>query len=173
LFCPDIDGTVRIVDEGFHLANGLGFSTDRRILYFTDSAARKIYAYDYREEDAKLSNRRVFVQVGSDEGVPDGLTVDAEGYIWSAQWFGGCIVRYDPDGKIERRIIIPAAQTSSLTFGGPELTDVFVTSAGYSDALPLAPRGYDCANRNVGGQPFHLNLGIAGKEEYRVRTAHS
>lgn len=170
LFCLDLDGTVHVVDEGFHLANGLGFSTDRRTLYFTDSAARTIYAYDYREADAKLSNRRVFVQGASDEGIPDGLTVDAESYVWSAQWFGGCIVRYDPDGKSERRIPIPATQTSSLTFGGPELTDIFVTTAGYSDALPLAPRGYNCSSRNVGGQVFHLNLGIAGREEYRVRV---
>ena len=108
---------------------------------FADSAARRIYAYDYRRRDGAISNRRTFVTVPRDEGVPDGLTVDAEGFVWCAHWFGACVIRYDPDGKIERRIPIPASRTSSLAFGGPELTDIFVTSEAFTDSLPLAPLG--------------------------------
>jgi len=172
LFRVETDGSVAVVDEGFGLSNGLGFSPDNRILYFTDSAERIIYAYDYRQQDGSLRNRRVFVRVPRDQGAPDGLTVDAEGLVWSAQWFGACVVRYDPDGREERRISTPAAQTSSVAFGGPELTDLFITSAAFSDALPLAPPGYSTENRNIGGQLYHLNAGIPGKPEHLARIAH-
>ena len=164
-------GPVRVLDEGFELANGLGFSVDERTLYFADSAARIIYAYDYDVGAGSVRNRRVFVRVSSQEGMPDGLTVDSEGFVWSAQWFGSCIVRYDPDGKVERRLHIPATQTSSLTFGGPYLTDIFVTSASYPDALPLAPKGYNAHDNYSGGKLFHFQNEIAGKPEYRCRIS--
>ena len=99
----DTDRTVHIVDEGIHLSNGLGFSPDEKTLYFTDSAARTIYAYNYDRSTGNVSRRRILVKVPIEEGLPDGLTVDAEGFVWSAQWYGGRILRYDPDGKEERR----------------------------------------------------------------------
>jgi sugar lactone lactonase YvrE len=165
----DTDRTVHIVDEGIHLANGLGFSPDEKALYFTDSAARTIYAYDYDRKTGSVRNRRVFVKVSGEEGLPDGLTVDAEGFVWSAQWYGSCIVRYDPDGKEERRIEVPAKQVSSLMFGGESLTDIFITSAGKSEPMPIMPPGYDPTTGNMGGQLYHINLGIQGKPEYRTR----
>jgi D-xylonolactonase len=165
----DHDGAVQILDDGIHLANGLGFSPDQRTLYFSDSAERVIYAYDYDAENGTVQRKRPFVRVGRDEGVPDGLTVDAEGYVWSAQWFGSCIVRYDPDGRVERRVPVPAKQTSAVAFGGPDLTDVFVTSANFSDSLALAPPGYDPHEGYIGGKLFLANLGIAGKSEFRCR----
>src|SRR5262249_21148072 len=121
-----------------------------------------------RISDGSLRNRRTFVRIPGDQGVPDGLTVDAEGFVWSAQWFGGCIVRYDPDGRVQQTIAIPASQTSSLTFGGPDLDDIFVTSAGMPDALSLAPPGYATGTMPAGGQLFHLNLGIRGKPEFEA-----
>lgn len=164
----DEDGSAHIVDDGIRLANGLGFSPDGSTLYFTDSADRVIYAYDYRASDGTVRNRRVFVRVPGDQGLPDGLTVDAEGFVWSARWFGGCIVRYDPDGRVQQTVAIPAAQTSSLAFGGTDLEDIFVTSAGLPDALPLAPPGYSFRSTPVGGQLFHVNLGIRGKPEFEA-----
>jgi D-xylonolactonase len=159
----DTDGKASVLDDGFHLANGLGFSPDGRTLYFTDSAARRIYAYDYQITTGSARNRRVLVQVTDDEGLPDGLAVDREGFVWSAHWYGSCIVRYDPEGKVERRVPIPAKQVSSLCFGGPELTDVFVTSAGQSEAMPIMPPGYDPKTGYFGGALFHFNLSIAGQ----------
>jgi D-xylonolactonase len=170
LFRADTDGSVHVVDEGIQLSNGLGFSPDYQTLYLSDSAARLIFAYDYNRQEGTLRNRRVFVKVPSEEGVPDGLTVDAEGFVWCAHWFGGCVIRYDPDGRIERRIVTPASQTSCLTFGGPDCTDIFITSAGLSDSLPLAPPGYDPGAVYTGGKLFHLNLGIRGRPENRART---
>ncbi|MBZ5564601.1 MAG: SMP-30/gluconolactonase/LRE family protein [Acidobacteriia bacterium] len=164
----DTDGKASILDEGFHLSNGLGFSPDDRILYFADSAARRIYSYDYDVHTGSASNRRVFVQVPLEEGLPDGLAVDAEGFVWSAQWYGSCVVRYDPDGKVERRVTTPAKQTSSLAFGGADLTDIFVTSAAQSEAMPIMPPGYDPNTGNFGGALYHFNLGIPGLRQHQA-----
>jgi sugar lactone lactonase YvrE len=163
------DGTARILDEGFHLPNGLGFSPDTRTLYFTDSVARRIFAYDYDVANGVVSNRRIFVAVPKTEGLPDGLTVDAEGFMWSAQWYGQRVVRYDPDGKPERCIDTPAKQTSSLTFGGPDLTDIFITSAAQSEPMPVMPPGYDPIRGFFGGPLYHINLGVQGKAEFMTK----
>lgn len=165
------NGSVRTLDEGFHLSNGLGFSLDCKTLYFTDSVARTIFAYDYDVASGMARNRRVFVQVPANEGLPDGLTVDAGGYVWSAQWYGSCIVRYDPDGKVERKIETPAKQTSSLAFGGPDLTDIFITSAAKSEPMPVMPPAYDARSGYFGGALFHTNLGIAGRPEFRANIS--
>jgi sugar lactone lactonase YvrE len=173
LFCFDTNGVGRVVDEGILLANGLGFSPDDSTLYFADSAARTIYAYDYRRSDGSLRNRRRFATVPSDEGLPDGLTVDAEGFVWSAQWFGGCVVRYDPDGRVQQRVRVPVAQSSSLAFGGPDLTDIFITSAAMDDALILAPAGYSTGKQKAGGPLYRVNLDIPGRLEHRGRIGIS
>jgi sugar lactone lactonase YvrE len=169
----DRDGTAHVADDGFQLPNGLGFSPDEERMYFTDSAARRIYAYDYDRRTGDLSNRKILVQVRDEDGVPDGLTVDAEGFLWSAQWYGSCVVRYDPDGKVERRIAIPAKQVSSLAFGGKDLTDIFITSAGKSWPSPLMPGSYDPLSGNMGGQLFRMNLGLIGKPDHKARVTIS
>jgi D-xylonolactonase len=164
----ETNGRARVLDEGFHLANGLGFSPEGKTLYFADTAARLIYAYDYDLDTGSARNRRVLVRVPADEGLPDGLAVDAAGFIWSAQWYGSCLVRYDPEGKIERRVPIPAKQTSSLAFGGPDLTDIFVTTAGQSEVMPIMPPGYDPHTGPFGGPLYHLNLEIPGMLSHRA-----
>lgn len=158
----DNDGTPAVLDEGFHLSNGLGLSPDERTLYFADSATRRIWAYDYDVRTGAASHRRLFVQVPPDEGIPDGLTVDAEGFVWSAQWYGGRVLRYDPDGKEELRIAIPAKQTSSVAFGGPELSDLYITTAAKSEAMPLMPPGYDPDSGFFGGPLYRVRTDIQG-----------
>ncbi len=171
LYLIDTDASIRVVDEGIELANGLGFSPDDLTLYFTDSSVRKIYAYDVDGGSGGLSNRRVFAQVPDDEGIPDGLTVDAEGFVWSAQWFGSQIVRYDPDGKVERRIAMPMKQVSSLAFGGMDLTDLYVTTAGHAWPSDLEPRGYDRTTPNVGGPLYRVRTGVRGTLEHKTNFA--
>lgn len=166
LVSVETDGAVRVLDEGFHLSNGLGFSPDNRTLYFTDSIARCIYAYEYDAATGAARNRRVFVQVPTTRGLPDGLTVDAEGFVWSAEWYGSQVVRYDPAGTIERCIPTPAKQTSAVTFGGPDLTDIFITSAAKPETTPVMPPGYDACSGCVGGALYHTNLDIRGKPEF-------
>jgi sugar lactone lactonase YvrE len=164
----DTDGSAHVADEGFHLPNGLAFSPDETILYFTDSVGRRIYAYNYDRQAGDLRNRRVIVQIPDDEGLPDGLTVDAEGFLWSAQWYGSSLVRYDPEGKVERRISFPAKQISSVAFGGKDLSDIFVTSAGKSWPSPVMPKSYDAVSGNFGGQLYCVTLGIQGKLDYKA-----
>ena len=170
LFRVDTDGSVHVADEGICFSNGLAFSPDCSTLYFTDMVARCIYAYDWRRSDGSLRNRRIFMRVDRSEGMPDGLTVDAEGFLWCAHWFGGCLTRYDPDGKRERRVETPAAQTSSLAFGGPELDEIYITSAGLNNCLVLAPEGYDPAKVFVGGPLYRFRAGIRGQLKHRSRV---
>jgi len=152
LFAVDRDGAARILDAGFHLSNGMGFSPDGPTFNFADTMARKIYAYDYDLSRGTASNRRVLVQVPDDEGVPDGLAVDAEGFLWSAHWYGSCVVRYDSEGTAERRIVLPAKQISSVAFGGSDLRDLYVTSASKSEPSPAMPKGYDPVNGLFGAR---------------------
>jgi hypothetical protein len=163
LFRIDTDGSVHVADEGIRFSNGLAFSLDCSTLYFSGSVARCIHAYDWNRETGKLTNRRVFVRVPREHGFPDGLTVDAESFLWCAQWFGARITRYDPDGKVERIITLPATQTSSLAFGRPDLGTIFVTSASLSNMLWEAPPGYDPDSVFVGGRLYQMRRRPAEK----------
>jgi len=169
LYLIDTDGSITIQDEGIQLSNGLGLSPDDKILYYADSTARKIYAYDVNPNTSVLSNRRVFVDVPLTEGIPDGLTVDAQGFIWSAQWYGSQIVRYDPDGKVERVIKIPASQVTCMAFGGPDLNELYITTASEDWRTRYEPLGYDSSKLHIGGELYRLKLDIQGKSEYKTR----
>lgn len=166
LYLIDVDGSLRIQDEGIELSNGLGLSPDARTLYYADSSARRIYAYNVDPISGELSNRRIFVNVPRAEGLPDGLTVDAGGFIWSAQWYGSQIVRYDPDGKVERRINVPSAQVASIAFGGPEMDELYITTAGEDWSTSFVPVGYNSSKLNINGNVYRLRAGVRGKQEY-------
>lgn len=172
LFRVDNSGRASVIDDGIHLANGIGFSPDAKTVYLTDSAARIIYRYDYDVHTGDVRNRSVLVRVPLNEGIPDGLAVDAEGFLWSAQWYGGCVVRYDPDGRAERRIVTPAKQTSSVAFGGPELDQLFITSAAESFPSPLVPPNYNSSGC-IGGPLYRLFVGIHGKTQLKARVQRS
>jgi sugar lactone lactonase YvrE len=130
--CPD--GFTEPVIEGVHIANSLAMSPDGRRLYLADSAKRTIWAYD----TADLTKREVFATVA--KGGPDGSCVDAEGFLWNAEWGAARVVRYAPDGLIERVIETPVKQPSCCMFGGPDRATLFITSAweGLSDEAPAA-----------------------------------
>ena len=157
---------LRVVEEGIELSNGLAFSPDDRTLYYADSARRLIYAYDVDARTGSLSRRRVFAKVGDEEGIPDGTTVDSQGFLWCAQWYGGQVVRYDPDGTVQRRVKLPVRQVASLNFGGNDLTDLYITTAGENWPSTLAPPGYDYNAGNFGGGLYRLRLDVPGKPEH-------
>lgn len=176
LYRFDPDGTIEVIEEGVGISNGMGFSLDLSTMYFTDSTVRTIYAYDYDRRTGRVSHRRNLVVLPDTEGVPDGMTVDAEGFIWTAVWFGGCVIRFDPDGKEERRISIPAYQTSSVMFGGKDLNDLYITSAGttINPGSPIDPVGYDWERYRSGyrgGALFRVTLDIQGREEFKANFA--
>lgn len=161
------DGTLELMDEGFQISNGLGLSPDARTLYFADSGARAVYAYDVEPGSGRLKNRRELLSLAAEDGLPDGLTVDSEGYVWTALWYAGEVVRADPDGREERRIHLPAKQVSSVAFGGPDLNDLYVTSASEYWPSPHAPRGMD-TTALMGGALYRLRTDVKGKLEYRT-----
>jgi D-xylonolactonase len=169
LYLIDPDLSIHVMDEGFGMANGLGLSLDGSILYFADSTARIIYSYQVDSATGNLSNRRNFVRLPDDEGMPDGVTVDSEGFIWNAQWYGGQVVRYDPDGKVERRIQLPAAQLASLIFGGPEMNELYITSAGEDWQSPFMPPGYDPRGVTLGGALYRIRTDIQGRLDFQTR----
>ena len=140
--------------------NGLGFTPDLKHLYYTDSFARTIYIFDYDQKSGEISNRCVFVQVPEEDGLPDGLTVDSMGYIWSARWDGSSIVRYTPEGKLDRRIPSPAKKITSLVFGGEDLREIYITSAG-GENKP--------AEGAAAGALFRLRQEISGRPEFCSR----
>jgi len=129
LYRLDPDDTIHIRETGITISNGIGWSPDERIMYYTDSHLRLIYAYDFDPESGSIENRREFVRVPLTDGFPDGLTVDNEGFVWSAHWDGWRITRYDPEGRVERVIPLPVQRPTSCTFGGAELNQLYITSA--------------------------------------------
>lgn len=129
LFRVDPDGGVREVERGLTISNGLGWSPDGRFFYLTDSPARTIYAFDFDLDAGEISGRRVFARLPDEDPVPDGLAVDAEGCVWSAQWDGGCLVRFAPDGGELLRVRVPVPRPTSCAFGGRDGGDLYVTTA--------------------------------------------
>jgi len=158
LFLLDTDGELKLILDNIGLANGMGFSPDKKKMYFTDSKKGEIYIFDYNKEDGSLSNQKVFVKVEEQGIEPDGLTVDSEGYVWSARWNGGCVKRYNPEGKEVMRIDLPTKKITSLTFAGEGYQDIYITSA-------VGEEG-DQSKENEAGALFYLkSSGFIGLPE--------
>ncbi|MBD3309463.1 SMP-30/gluconolactonase/LRE family protein [candidate division KSB3 bacterium] len=160
LYRLDPDGSLTQILDGIGISNGMGFTPDRTQMYYTDSAKGEIYLFEYDRQSGSLSNQRVFLKV-QDAGVePDGLTVDAAGYLWSARWNGNCVVRIAPDGSEDFRIPFPAKKVSCMTFGGSDYTELYVTTAG----------GDNRAEEGSGaGALFRITLEIQGVPEFFSR----
>jgi len=126
------DGGIQAMDEGFALSNGMGWSPDNARMYFAESLDRQIYTYDFDATAGTLQDRRVLASYRGGAPKPDGLTVDAEGGIWCAIFGSSCVVRYLPDGTLDRTIRLPVSCPTSCMLGGPDLRTLFVTSARYS-----------------------------------------
>jgi sugar lactone lactonase YvrE len=128
LFCLDPDGGVKIWRQGVGISNTLAWSPDRRRFYFGDTLANTVWMYDYEPATGTIANERPFLQ-GFVRGLPDGSTVDSEGYLWNCRFFGGCIVRVAPDGAIDRVVEMPVKNIATCTFGGPGRKTLYVTTA--------------------------------------------
>ncbi|NNG04582.1 MAG: SMP-30/gluconolactonase/LRE family protein [Inquilinus sp.] len=161
LYRLDADGSVPLMQEGAVVSNGIGWSPDDRTMYFTDSAIRTIWAYDFDAVSGAIANRRVFAEVPEGTGYPDGLTVDADGHVWSAVWDGWRVVRYDPSGRIDREVAMPVQRPTSCMLGGDDLKTLFVTSASiHLDAVALS-------KGPLAGGLFALDVDTAGLPESR------
>ncbi|MCX7123481.1 MAG: SMP-30/gluconolactonase/LRE family protein [Gammaproteobacteria bacterium] len=129
LYCVHPNGKIEIKMTGLALFNGPCWSPCNRFFYFTDSFQKIIYRCDYDLKTATLGKKQIFIQIPeTDPSTPDGCTVDAEGYLWSAKWNGHRITRYTPDGQIDQEIPLPIQRPTSCMFGGKNLDTLFVTS---------------------------------------------
>nr|WP_275901975.1 SMP-30/gluconolactonase/LRE family protein [Brevibacterium zhoupengii] len=163
LYSYDVDGCLSVLDTGIICSNGPCFSPDGTILYFSDTWTGEIWAYDYDASSGGASLRRTFTKVDtSGGGAADGATVDSEGYLWQALVYSGTIVRYSPDGKIDRLLEMPVLKATSLTFGGPNLDVLYVTSMS-KPPLPRFPE-----DGQLRGSLFAVTgLGVTGVAEPR------
>ena len=160
LYRLDIDGTVEPVIQKTGIPNGMGFTSNLKAMYFTDTMDQKIYQFDYDRKTGEIANKRIFIDTYNENGNPDGMTVDEEGFVWSANWGGSTLHRYHPNGSEERHIRFTAKNVSSVTFGGDNYSDIYVTTAGGQDKTK---NGHDA------GALFRTNLGINGKQEFLSR----
>ncbi|MFQ3789398.1 SMP-30/gluconolactonase/LRE family protein [Halomonas sp. A29] len=116
------------VDDGYGVANGPAVSPDGRTLYHSDTASGIVYAFDLSAE-GELTGKREHLRFRGTQGYPDGMTCDAEGGLWVAHWGGGRVSRFLPDGMLDETLILPASRVTSCAFGGPELDQLFITTA--------------------------------------------
>jgi sugar lactone lactonase YvrE len=129
LYRLDPDMTLTPFETGIWVSNTVCWSPDNRTMYFCDTASGIISAYDFDVDDGVISNKRPFARF--DRGAPDGSCVDAEGCLWNARWDGGCVVRFSPRGEVDTVIELPVAKVTSCAFAGPDLADLYITTATY------------------------------------------
>lgn len=163
LYRLDPDFTLTTIDTGIICSNGPCFSPDDKTFYFADTWTGEIWAYDYDISTGAATNRRTFTKVDTSKGgAADGSTVDTEGFLWNALVYDGRIVRYAPDGTVDRIIDMPVKKITSVMFGGPNLDVLYVTSM----AKPPLPRFPDDPVQR--GSTFAIyDLGVKGLPEPR------
>jgi sugar lactone lactonase YvrE len=162
LYCVNTQGTTAAYQGGLRITNGICTSPDGATLYLADSPRAIIYRYDLDIATGALHDRRVFART-TGGAAPDGANVDEDGCVWSAQWGGSRIVRYTPDGKVDRELPVPVSQPTCVAFGGPELDLLFVSSAREGlDAAALAREPH-------AGDVLVYRVGARGLPEPRFR----
>lgn len=162
LYQLETSGDARLLLGGMGSPNGMGFTNNLRQIYMTDSmvGVQAIFRLDYDVTTGAMSNRKLFHQTPLDgsQGRPDGMTVDIDDCIWSARWDGAAVVRIGPDGVERDRFELPVSKVTSVTFGGPDYTDLYITTAS-SD---------DCPEEQSGaGGLFRVRTAAPGKAEFR------
>ncbi|MFF7677343.1 SMP-30/gluconolactonase/LRE family protein [Actinacidiphila glaucinigra] len=135
------DGAVVPVLDDVTVSNGTDWSPDGSLMYYVDSPTRRVDVFDVDRDTGLVRGRRPFAVVEEEAGLPDGLTVDAEGCVWVALWDGAAVRRYTPRGDLDRVVEVPVRRPTACAFGGPSLTDLYITSASTGlDARELAER---------------------------------
>ena len=148
------------LQDGVVCANGLGWSPDDRTFYFGESFRYAIFAYDFDSDAGALSARRVFATVDQSSGAfPDGLTVDAEGGVWSVQNGAGRVVRYAPDGRVTHEVEVPLPQPTSCIFGGRDLDVLYITTSRQNMSAEQLSR------YPLSGSVFAVRPGLTGVPE--------
>jgi sugar lactone lactonase YvrE len=144
------------------VSNGPCWSPDDRVFYFSDSMAQIIWAFDFDAASGDISNMRV-LNDSKAHGYPDGATVDADGYLWSARWDGRCVLRIDPKGRIDRIVEVPVQRPTCVGFGGDRLDVMYITSS----RAHLTRE--EIAERPLNGGVLCFNPGVKGMSKNKFR----
>jgi L-arabinonolactonase len=152
-------GHLDAVDDDIWVANGVCWSPDDTRMYLADSHVKTIFVYEFDLSAGTIGPRRAFASMGDRPGVPDGSSVDAEGFIWNAVFDGGCVVRYAPDGRISRTVQLPVSRPTACTFGGADLATLYITTARFR----IAPD--KLAAEPFAGSLLALDVGVKGLPE--------
>jgi sugar lactone lactonase YvrE len=155
----DPDGSVRLVLTGVTISNGLDWSPDGSLAFYNDTDTYRIDVFDHSPESG-LTRRRTFAELASDEGRPDGLTVDAEGGVWVALNGTGTVRRYRADGVIDEVVEVPVAKVTACTLGGARLDELFITTS---------REGLQPGDDPLAGSLFSVRVGVGGQ---RTREFH-
>jgi sugar lactone lactonase YvrE len=132
LYRLDKDLSLHQIATGLVLPNGLGLSPDGNTLYVNEMFKNRILRYNYDTTSGTVSAMRIFAEVPEKQGMPDGLTVDSEGYVWIALWGGWKVIRFDPEGNVDREVRLPCEIVTCMGFGGRDMDELFITTAWYS-----------------------------------------
>lgn len=152
------DGDLTMVVDDVRISNGLGFTPNLTGLYHTKTTRDRICRYEYNSTTGAIGHPTIFVDASDDPGHPDGLTVDAEGFVWSARWDGGRIVRHAPDGVVVEEWTFPVRKVSCVTFGGPSYQTAFATTA-------LAGGTHESEGGGAGAV-YRFDPGVRGVSEF-------
>ncbi|MDO8685081.1 MAG: SMP-30/gluconolactonase/LRE family protein [Clostridiales bacterium] len=162
LYCLDIDLSVRAIVGDVTISNGITWSPDNKIMYFIDTPTMQIVAYDFDPGSGDVKNKRVVVTIPEGEGIPDGMTTDIEGMLWVAQWNGSNVSRWNPyTGKLMDKIILPVSGSTSCIFGGPDLDELYITTA------RAGIKEEDIIKQPHAGGIFKIKPGVKGVETYK------
>ena len=156
LYRLDPDGRVSEWSRGLGIANTLAWSPDRHRFYFGDTLENIVWTYDFDPRTGSIGNRRPFLE-GFGRGLPDGSCVDADGYLWNCRFSGGCIVRVEPGGTIDRVVELPVENVTTCTFGGADGMTLYVTTA----------RGESTRWSRFAGGLFAIRTEVRGQAENR------
>jgi sugar lactone lactonase YvrE len=138
---------------GVTISNGLAWSRDGSIVYYIDSPTQRVDAFDFDPDTATFSGRRTVVAIPPEQGMPDGMTIDADGGLWVALWGGSAVHRYTPQGRLDAVVTLPVRQVTACTFGGDALGELYITTSRVGLADGEDP---------TAGALFHTRPGVAG-----------
>jgi sugar lactone lactonase YvrE len=163
LYRLDADGSVRTMVSPVSISNGIDWSSDGARMFFVDSPTQAIDVFDFDVASGAVANRRRFVSIAPEGGMPDGLTIDAEEHVWVSLWGGGAVHRYAPDGSLDTAVHLPVMYPTSCAFGGDDLRDFYVTTAAVE--LTAAER----ASQPEAGGLFRCRPGPSGRRPHRFK----
>ncbi len=161
----DHDLSISEMDKGLSLSNGIGFSPDDSVMYLSDSIQRAVFAFDFDLANGTIRNKRPLFVVEERDGYPDGLTVDAEGFIWLCHWDGWKVTRHAPDGRLVEAIETPVPRPTSCAFGGDDFSILYITSA----IMDLTPQ--QLAEAPHSGDLFAAQPAVPGVAEFEFVSA--